>query len=144
MYLVVDTWVWKTAGQKTEESLESLELLAKICRICHKIIYDYEEEILDEYRRCLEGSPIRHMFKIMTERGKIVPKSRSRVNIESFDKSDLKFIQVALSVPGSIIITGDSDFLQLRELLKRDKKLKKTLHGIQIYTPKEALNSNVL
>jgi predicted nucleic acid-binding protein len=134
MYLVVDTWVWEKAQ---EGDFYSLELLAKICRKCeHKIIYDYEREILDEYEKHIEEDPsnaVHRIFKYMTQTGKIVPKSRSTVKIENFDKSDMKFIQVA--IPSSaLVISGDSDFLEIRKHLI-NKKL-----NVKILTPMEALD----
>jgi len=134
MYLVIDTWVWETA--QAADPIESLELLARIVRKCeHKVIYDYKEEILREYRRHIEQSPspIKNIFKIMVQSGKMVAHSEVPKEINGFDKSDLKFVRVALSTPGTIIVSGDSDFLELRKQLERN--------GIQlkILTPKEAL-----
>jgi putative PIN family toxin of toxin-antitoxin system len=132
MYLVIDTWVWEKAQQG---EAESIELLAKIQRKCkHKIIYDCEEEILKEYRKHIKQPPIAKLFSIMTQAEKIVPKSKGPIKIEGFDKSDLKFIQVAVSC-SALVVSGDSDFLELRE-----RFLKNGNRKIQILTPAEALD----
>jgi len=132
MYLVIDTWVWKTA--QTADSIESVELLARIARKCdYKLIYDYEEEILREYRKHIEQTPIKKIFNNMVQRGKMEPRPAIPKKINCFDKSDLKFIQVALSTPDTIIVSGDSDFLELRKQLEKNKI------PLQILTPKEAL-----
>jgi predicted nucleic acid-binding protein len=130
MYLVIDTWVWEKA-QKGDPF--ALELIAKIQRKCeHKIIYDYEGEILDEYRKHIKQPPIIHLFVIMTQTGKIIPKSKSTIEIENFDESDVKFIQVA--IPSSaMVISGDSDFLGIKKLLENRKLT------IEVLTPMEAL-----
>jgi predicted nucleic acid-binding protein len=135
MYLVVDTWVWEKAQRG--ESLISLELLAKIYRKCeHKIIYDYDGEILDEYKNHIRELPIIRMFRLMTQTGKMMPRSKGDIEIKDFDRSDLKFIQVAITTPNTLIISGNSDFLELKKHLEKNKKLKE----VKILTPEEALN----
>jgi len=132
MYLVIDTWVWEKAQQAEPESME---LLAKIQRKCeHKIIYDYEGEILDEYRKHIKQPPIVKLFSIMTQTQKIKPRPKGPIKIEGFDKSDLKFIQVAVSC-SALVVSGESDFLELRE-----RFLKNNNQKIQILTPAEALD----
>jgi len=135
MYLVVDTWVWEKAQRG--ESLASLELLAKIYRKCeYRIIYDYDGEILDEYKNHIRELPIIRMFRLMTQTGKMIPRPKSNIEIKDFDKSDLKFIQVAITTPNTLIISGNSDFLELKKRLEKNKKLKE----VKILTPEEALN----
>jgi len=135
MYLVIDTWVWEKAQRA--ESPEALELLAKVWRKCeHKIIYDCEGKILDEYIKHIKAMPIVFMFRIMTQTGKMVPRPIINLNLEGFDKSDMKFVQVAISTPGTIIISGDSDFLEIRKRLKEDERLR----SIKILSPAEALH----
>jgi predicted nucleic acid-binding protein len=132
MYLVVDTWVWEKAQ---EGDPCALELLAKIQRRCqHKIIYDYEGEILDEYRKHIKQPPLCRLFAFMARTGKIEPKSKSTVKIENFDKSDMKFIQVA--IPSSaLVVSGNSDFLEIRKRLTKNGRL-----NVEILTPMEALD----
>lgn len=136
MYLVIDTWVWAKAGEL--KSPESLALLLRIWKKCeHKIIYDYEEKILAEYKKHIRPLHIAKIFRIMTQIGKLVPKAKSSIIIENFDESDQKFIQVAIAVPyNTLIVSGNSDFLTLREQLKEDEELGRRL---RIVTPEEAL-----
>lgn len=114
MYLVIDTWVWCKA--QTTECLHSMKLLIKICMDCsHKILYDYEEEILDEYKNHINEPFMKRLFWKMAFKGKFVPRPRQKICIDDFDKSDIKFLQVAKSVHSTPVVSGESDFIKLRE-----------------------------
>lgn len=132
MYLVIDTWVWCRA--QTIEGLDSLELLIKICRDCsHKLVYDHEAEILEEYRRHLNEPHVKRLFRDMTFKGKFVPRPRQEICIRNFDPSDMKFLQVAKSMHSTLVISGESDFLKLRE--------EDTNNCYNILTPREAIDA---
>jgi len=131
MYLVIDTWIWEKA--QTSESPESLELLAKILRKCeYKIVCDPNGEIIEEYKKHIRE--LRYLFRAMVQKDKIVPRPKSSLKIKDFDRSDLKFVEVAITTPDKIIVSGNSDFFHLKER-PEVKKLQ-----VKILTPMEALN----
>lgn len=134
MYLVIDTCIWEKAGSGDPYALSILSTIQIKCE--HKIVYDYECEIINEYRRHIKDPALIKLFTKMTQTGKITPKSKTNINntkIEKFDKSDLKFIQVALS-SSALIITEDSDFFAIQNALK-ERGL-----NVEVLSPKEALN----
>ncbi len=161
MYMVVDTWVFAkiATGIESSDNLwnDSLLLIALIAYYCeHKVVIDHEGEILSEYenvfKKLLEGRNnffmnVQTLIRRFVSTGKIIRKARiplpKRVYdkiLEIFDKSDLKFVEVALSIPSNekIIISGDSDFIKLRDALNNDEELRRYLKGIKILTPGEA------
>jgi predicted nucleic acid-binding protein len=136
-YLVVDTWVWR----KVEEAdPHAVKLITEIIIKCHKIIIDYEGEIQKEYERRLKnGSIIWKFFKYLSGNKKIVhrPKHDITINYIYLSDDDKKFIQIAKSMnPPAPIISGDSDFLKLRECIRNGN----LNLDIEIFTPDEALN----
>jgi len=135
VYLVIDTWVWEKAQRI--ESGECGELLFKIFNKCeHKILLDTDGEILEEYVRHISDFMAK-LFQRMSQIGKMTYRPKVPVNLSGFDPSDMKFIQVALSTPNAIIVSGDSDFLCLRKEI--EKGALEELRGLRIVTPEEAL-----
>lgn len=135
MYLVIDTWVWVKA--QTAESPEAGELLYMVLRKCeHKIVVDCEEEIINEYKKHIAGHMAK-LFQRMSQTNKILHRPKTQVNLSHFDPSDMKFIQVALSTPDKIVISGDSDFINLRQKLIMDHSIE--LRQLKIMSPEEAL-----
>jgi predicted nucleic acid-binding protein len=125
MFLVIDTWVWMNAA----ENLETARLLLNLFGDCkHILVYDDTREIEKEYRNRFSE----HAFKIQYIEmifGNFIKKNKfqkvSKVRITNnfgFDSADLKFLEVALSV-GAAIISGESDFLDLREKMKGDPRV---------------------
>ena len=113
MYLVIDTWVWCKA--QTGECVDSgLFLLSVIKSNSHKVILDDECEIENEYRTQIKDIFWIKTYLKMIQKNCFIYKAKIRIVINGFDPSDMKFIQVAASIPGTPIISGDSDFLKLR------------------------------
>lgn len=123
-YLVLDMWILEHASTSRENLTESqielhskaVELLARIIRRCHRVILDYDGDILREYSRHIRGfvgewlqMATRHPMKVQYRpRGRVRPTS-------NFDPADLKFLEVAVNSPHRIIISGESDFLAIKE-----------------------------
>jgi len=68
------------------------------------------------------------------EPGKFISRPRAHLELDiDFDPDDLKFLEVAINSPHRIIITGDSDFLTIRD----EEQIRN--NRIQILTVEEAL-----
>lgn len=123
-YLVVDTWVLEYAstprGQLTESQIElhskAVELLARIIHRCHRVILDYNGDILSEYSSHIRGFVGEWLQMVARYPMKVQYRPRSRVRLQAnFDPNDLKFLEVAINSPHRIVISGDSDFLTIKE-----------------------------
>ena len=79
----------------------------------------------------------------MTQFGKFEYRPPVPLKIENFDPSDIVFLQIALSVANCIVVSGESDFMNLRASLPNDIELKQKLRSIKILTPEEAINDLV-
>lgn len=139
MNLVVDTWVWERA-QSTDgstDSFESIELLSVVCKSPeHVLLIDYEDEIKQEYELHIRAGLGKYFYETMTKRGKFRYHGRTTVRIVSrFDPDDVKFIEVAYVPPRAPVISGDSDFMDLRANLH----LEPVICDLEILRPGEIL-----
>jgi predicted nucleic acid-binding protein len=140
--LVIDTWVWVKA--QNLEAPECGELLYKLTRLCkNKILCDDMGEIGDEYWKHMKGV-YAQLFKRICQMGKVVHRGRMKLNISGFDPSDIKFLEVALACPGAFVVSGDSDFLSLREQIAKGRSPSPLLKNIKILTPSEVLSGDYL
>jgi len=131
---VVDTCVLEKAQNS---DFSALEILAKVGRDCkYKIVCDYEEEILSEYRKHLHSNLFEKMISIMIFKGKIVKKAKADIRLKAFDPADLKFVQMAASLPKCYIITMNSNYNKIKELQQKDSRLR----NIKVLTPEEAID----
>ena len=137
MDLVVDTWVWETAQARsgTVACFESVELLAKVCKsTSHALLGDYEDEIKSEYDAHVRDELVKHFYVTIVFRGRFKKRGRTSITLtRHFDPDDLKFIEVAYVLPRAPVISGDSDFLELRNHLDEEP----SIAGLEILTPGE-------
>jgi len=131
-YLVIDTCVLEKAQNLDYSALWILVKVGDNCK--YKIVYDYEEEILSEYRKHLRSDLIKKMISDMVFKGKFVPRPKANIDLRAFDAADLKFVQTAASVPNCYIISVNSDYNKIKELLQKDSRLR----NIKVFTPEEA------
>ena len=141
-YVVVDTWVLERAfppeapfeRNEIEVTSKAAELLSRIIRVCHRVVLDYNQEILGEYSRHIRGF-VGQWLKLASrcpDKIQYRPRGQIRLNVR-FDPSDYKFLEVAVNSPHKIVISGDSDFLNIRN----DPEI--SAHGIRIMDLDEAL-----
>ncbi len=146
MYLVIDTWVWKAAQEgKNYDSLMLLAGIARKARKCRfRLIIDYDNEILEEYKKHLKDNIVKKIFLELVKRGKIEHKPKAPIVINDFDKDDLKYIQVAVTIlkhnQEVYVISGDSDFIELRKRIKEHNDITLRELSKKILTPEEALS----
>lgn len=115
MYLVIDTWVWCKA--QTGECYYSGIVLLHIAKSNnHKILLDDNCEIETEYRNNIHDTFWIKIFTKMVQKDCFLYKSKILIDIKNFDPSDLKFLQVAASIPGTPIVSGETDFLLFRNI----------------------------
>lgn len=123
-YVVVDTWVLERASPKTmphtDDEIDlinkAVEILARIARKCHRIVLDYDGDILGEYQRHRRGFVSRWLQMMISRSEKINYRPRAQINLTvSFDPNDMKFLEAAIIIPCTIIISGDSDFLNIKD-----------------------------
>jgi len=123
-YVVIDTWVLEHASPSTmpltddeiDLTHKAVELLARIMRKCHRVVLDYDRDILNEYQRHRRGFVSYWLQMIDMRSQKVDPRPRGRINLTvRFDPNDMKFLEVASVIPCTIIISGDSDFLTIKD-----------------------------
>ena len=153
-YVVIDTYVWRSAQ---EGDLASLHLLTTIGLKCeYKVVIDKDNEILDEYLKAVKGNYLwNRIYSELVRRKKFIKRDKappdvvkkyvlSYIGLDYFDPSDIKFLQVAINVPDPIIISKDSDFLELRKLIHKAIESSSPLPLMierlrKILTPEEAI-----
>jgi len=114
----------------------ALQLLSTIYTNCHSVVVDEDGEIFDEYERFIrrEDSLAKWFISMSNEPRKFISRPRAHLELGiNFDPDDLKFLEVAINSPHRIIITGDSDFLTIRN----EEQIRNL--GIRILTVEEAL-----
>ncbi len=122
-YLVIDTWVLEKAStprnNPTETQIEiqskAVELLARIVSQCHRVVLDYDGEILSEYSRHIRGFVGEWLQMVMKYPQKMQYRPRGHVPLSNFDPADVKFLEVAVNTPHRIVVSGESDFLTKKE-----------------------------
>ena len=118
MEIVIDTWLMERASS----DVKAVQLLKVIIEKCHKIILDYDAEILSEYSRHMKGYAKKFFAKCSME-GKIDYKAQANLHEEfrkkAIDPDDIKFLCVCINTVHKIFIKGD------RKLLKHKNQLKK-------------------
>jgi predicted nucleic acid-binding protein len=124
MDLVVDTWVWETA-QSTDgqdSSFQCVELLSILCRTSsNSVLLDYEDEIRKEYESHIRDKNTKYFYQTMTARGRFKYRGRTTIRLRNrFDPDDMKFVEVAYVHPRSPIVSGDSDFMELRRNIQNE------------------------
>ena len=118
MEIVIDTWLMERASSDDKV----IQLLNVIIEKCHKIVLDYDTEILSEYSRHMKGYAKKFFAKCVME-GKIDYRAQADLHEEfrkkAIDPDDIKFLCVCVNTIDKIFITGD------RKLLKHKNQLKK-------------------
>jgi predicted nucleic acid-binding protein len=139
--LVLDTWVIAKT-KDAEDSItqwKAIELLSKILNACWGVAPDYEDEIRREYRLHMGEVTEQWLIQMSAKQSalvsmKVVYRGRNSLTmIDGFDPDDMKFIELAINVPGKRIVTGDSDFLTKKTEIR-------TTYGIEVLTIQETLD----
>jgi len=114
----IDTWVLYKVG---EGDFDALDFLLAVLRH-HKVVFDHERHIEQEYQRCLKRTRNRHLeewFKRLIARRKRVfyscrlPNRYEQALIGmKFDRSDLPFVGVAYRSKDKLLVSEDSDYTQ--------------------------------
>lgn len=125
-YLVIDTWLLEKASEKY---FDVIELLARIARKSHKIILDYDGEILSEYSSHIEsGGMSGAVFEKCSREAKITYKPiadiSSRIEGVPVDSDDRKFLGVTVNSPHRIFVTGEPKLLRIKEQLEERLNIK--------------------
>jgi hypothetical protein len=143
LYLVVDANVLGHTSHAPidDQTWKAADILSRILHVCHKIVLDYEtgdaDSIIAEYRRQAESNPLvqRWLIAMQTRDDKIIYRSRASVHLSVLsDPTDEKYFQVAVNSPHKIIISEDSDLLDIAG----DAEV--TCKGIVVWGFDEALN----
>jgi len=122
-YIVLDTWLLAKAStlpkniNESNEVSKSTELLVRILHKCHRIVLDEKGEILKEYQRHAKSEFVRRWFiQLQMYADKVVYRSRTPLKISKpLHEDDIKFIEIVAKSPHKIIITGNSDLLEIKE-----------------------------
>ena len=122
-YVVLDTWVLakvstfpKDAGE-SDEVWKAMDLLSKIIYKCHRVVLDDKGEILEEYNRHKKSEFARHWLILICKRAnKVEWVTRAALKINKpLDPDDVKFVEVAVGSPHRLIVTGNSDLLNIKD-----------------------------
>lgn len=160
MNFIIDTNIWKIIsfindkerdGNKRAQAHVCLHFLTTFYYRCKDhIVLDIENDIINEYSIHITRRNLAYGFyKDLIFRNKSTRVSRSGLNLReklkgiSFDPDDIKFLELSAKLSGNntIIISLDSDFMDLREILKNDPNLRSQLRNPIIMNPEEVLQA---
>ena len=112
------------------------ELLSKVYTKCHRVVIDQEGDILEEYSQHIRVNDFLRKWWIAVSSlvGKLTTRPRAQMTLDiDLDPDDVKFLEVIVNAPHRILVTGNSDFLAIRDH-QRIRDL-----GVRILTVEEAL-----
>ena len=114
----IDTWVLYKVD---EGNFDALDFLLAVLRH-HKVVFDHERHIEQEYQRCLKRTRNRYLeewFKRLIARqarvfysGRLPNRHERALLRMNFDRSDLPFVGVAHRSKDKLLISEDSDYTQ--------------------------------
>ena len=114
----IDTWVLYKVD---EGNFDALDFLLAVLRH-HKVVFDHERHIEQEYQRCLKRTRNRYLeewFKRLIARqarvfysGRLPNRHERALLRMNFDCSDLPFVGVAHRSKDKLLISEDSDYTQ--------------------------------
>ena len=114
----IDTWVLYKVD---EGNFDALDFLLAVLRH-HKVVFDYERHIEQEYQRCLKRTRNRYLeewFKRLIARqarvfysGRLPNRHERALLRMNFDCSDLPFVGVAHRSKDKLLVSEDSDYTQ--------------------------------
>ncbi|MEZ8216915.1 hypothetical protein B0813_000452 [Candidatus Fervidibacteria bacterium JGI MDM2 SSWTFF-3-K9] len=114
----IDTWVLYKVD---EGNFDALDFLLAVLRH-HKVVFDHERHIEQEYQRCLKRTRNRYLeewFKrLITRQARVfysgrLPNRHERALLRmNFDRSDLPFVGVAHRSKDKLLVSEDSDYTQ--------------------------------
>ena len=114
----IDTWVLYKVD---EGNFDALDFLLAVLRH-HKVVFDHERHIEQEYQRCLKRTRNRYLeewFKRLIARkarvfysSKLPNRHEKALLGMNFDRSDLPFVGVAYRSKDKLLVSEDSDYTQ--------------------------------
>jgi predicted nucleic acid-binding protein len=114
----IDTWVLYKVD---EGDFDALDFLLAVLRH-HRVVFDYERHIEQEYQRCLKRTRNRYLeewFKRLIARqarvfysGGLPSRHKQALLRMKFDRSDLPFVAVAFRSKDKLLVSEDSDYTQ--------------------------------
>jgi len=114
----IDTWVLYKVD---EGNFDALDFLLAVLRH-HKVVFDHERHIEQEYQRCLKRTRNRYLeewFKRLIARqarvfysGRLPNRHERALLRMNFDCSDLPFVGVAHRSKDKLLVSEDSDYTQ--------------------------------
>jgi len=114
----IDTWVLYKVD---EGNFDALDFLLAVLRH-HKVVFDHERHIEQEYQRCLKRTRNRYLeewFKRLIARqarvfysGRLPNRHERALLRMNFDRSDLPFVGVAHRSKDKLLVSEDSDYTQ--------------------------------
>lgn len=114
----IDTWVLYKVD---EGDFDALDFLLAVLRH-HRVVFDYERHIEQEYQRCLKQTRNRYLeewFKRLIARqarvfysGGLPDRHKQALLRMKFDRSDLPFVAVASKSKDKLLVSEDSDYTQ--------------------------------
>lgn len=142
LFLVLDTWVIARASSEEREEAESIlkaqHVLQEIYHQCHIVVLDLaepESQIWEEWKRYLFRSFItRVWYAEMNSSGKWAWANKEQLQLSNFpDPDNEKFVQVAVTLPQKLVITGDEELINWGQT-EEARNL-----GVEIWSIEEAL-----
>jgi len=113
----IDTWVLYKVN---EGDLDAHTFLIFILKHRHRIVFDQEGHIANEYKRCFQQHNNKFLFKwfealkrhnaIMFYSGKLSQEHKQALLRMKFDPSDLVFVAVASRSKDKLLVSEDSDY----------------------------------
>jgi len=114
----IDTWVLYRVD---EQDFDALEFLLIVLRQ-HRVVFDHERKIEQEYQRCLRRTRNRYLeewFKRLVSRkarvfysSKLDRRHEQALLRLKFDESDFPFVAVASRSKDKLLVSEDSDYTQ--------------------------------
>jgi len=114
----IDTWVLYKVD---EGNFDALDFLLAVLRH-HKVVFDHERHIEQEYQRCLKRTRNRYLeewFKRLIARqarvfysGRLPNRHERALLRMNFDCSDLPFVGVTHRSKDKLLVSEDSDYTQ--------------------------------
>ncbi len=114
----IDTWV---LYEVDKGDFDALDFLLAVLRH-HKVAFDHERHIEQEYQRCLKQTRNRYLeewFKKLIARqarvfypGRLPNRHEQALLRMKFDRSDLPFVAVASQSKDKLLVSEDSDYTQ--------------------------------
>jgi hypothetical protein len=114
----IDTWVLYEADRG---DFDALDFLLAVLRH-HKVVFDHERHIEQEYQRCLKRTRNRYLeewFKrLIARRARVfysskLPNGHRKTLLRmGFDRADLPFVGAAFRSKDKLLVSQDSDYTE--------------------------------